>query len=152
MRGLTLAAPQAIVIPSAPAAYRKGHTVERHPLMMTAAELRCLREVELGLSIRELAKALGLNERNVYRWEGGEHALARDTADKLAALVAYTEAAVKSLVAAHEPGEAIATYRADEAFREHVDTGGLVLSAQWHRAVAWRAAQQISGATIVYRA
>lgn len=150
MRGLTLAERPAIVIPSAPAAYRKGHTVERHPLMMTAAELRCLREVELGLSIRELARAIGRDERNVYRWEGGEHAIARDTADKLAALVSYSEAAVTALVAAHEPGGAVITYRDDKTFRDHVDTGALVLSAAWHRRVAWRAAQQIPGASITY--
>lgn len=149
MRGLTLDAPPAIVIPSAPVAYRKGHTVERHPLMMTAAELRCLRE-SLGLNVRDLAKAIGRTERNVYRWEAGEHSLARGTADALAALVAYTDAAVTALVEAYEPDAAITTYRTDEEFRAHVDTGILELSAQWHRAVVWRAAQQIPGATITY--
>lgn len=137
------------MIPSASAAYRKGHTVE-HPLLMTPAGRLCLRE-SLGLSPRALTKALGVYERYVYRWESSGQGLTRETADALADLVAYTEEAVAALVAAHEPGAVLTIYRTDTEFRDHVDTGGWVLSAEWHRAVAWRAKEQIPGARVDYR-
>jgi len=147
MRGLTLGDRPAIVIPTVPPAYRKAIAVERHPLLMTDAELRCLRE-QLGLSVRDLAKAVNRHERNVHRWENGEQAISRETAEALQSLVAYTDATVNALVALGG-GEAITTYRNDEAFHEAFDAGALKLPASWHRAVAWRAAQQ-TGAAITY--
>jgi transcriptional regulator with XRE-family HTH domain len=117
---------------------------------MTAAARLCLREVELGLSIRDLAKALGVYERYVYRWEAGGQGLNRETADKLAALVDYSNERFTAMVEASEPGTVITIYRNDEEFRAHVDTGPWTLPASWHRKVAWRAAKQ-TGATVAYR-
>jgi DNA-binding transcriptional regulator YiaG len=149
MRGLTLGDRPAIVIPTVPPAYRKATAVERHPLLMTDAELRCLRE-QLGLSVRELGRAVGRHERNVHRWESGDHAISRDTADELQALVSYTETAVADLAASHPAGTTIVTYRADGDMPDHIKKrGDRELSASWHRAVAWRAAQQ-TGATVTY--
>lgn len=145
MRGMTLAARPAIVIATAVTAWKA--TVERHPLIMTAAELRCLRE-RLGLSTRALAAAIGRSERNVARWENGQQRLARETADALVDLADYTDAAVDALVAAAP--DTISVYRNDAAFRAHEDTGDRVLSAAWHRMVAARAAERIPGAVITY--
>ncbi|MEU5157282.1 helix-turn-helix transcriptional regulator [Glycomyces sp. NPDC021274] len=114
---------------------------------MTAAELRCLREL-LGLSTRALAAAIGRSERNVARWENGQQRLARDTAEALAELADYTDAAVDALVAAAP--DTISVYRNDGEFRAHEDTGARVLSAAWHRMVAARAAERIPGAVITY--
>lgn len=147
MRGLTLGDRPAIVIPTVPPAYRKATAVERHPLLMTDAELRCLRE-QLGLSVRDLAKAVGRHERNVHRWENGEQAISRETADAVQELVAFTNATVTALV--DGGGETIATYRNDQTFHENFETGARNLPASWHRAVAWRAAKQIPGATVRY--
>lgn len=147
MRGLTLGKLPAIVFPTAVAAYRKARPVERHPLLMNPGELLCLREA-LGLSVRDLARAVGRSERSVSRWERGGPSISRATADALNALVAYTDAAVATMVATHAAGDTIIVYLSDKEFRDHVDTGGLVLPASWHRAVAWRAKEQIPGATI----
>lgn len=149
MRGVTLAARPAIVFPTA--AYRKARPVERHPLIMTAAELRCLRE-SLGLTIRALAKAVNHTERNISRWENAEQPISRRSAEALVDLVAYTDETLAAVVATHASGSTIITYRSDEEFQERFDTGGRALSASWHRMVAWRAAQQIPGAVITYAA
>lgn len=146
MRGMTLAARPAIVIPTAVTAWKA--TVDRHPLLMTTAELRCLRE-RLGLTTATLADAIGRSERNVRRWENGEQRISRDTADAMIELAEFTDAAVEAIVEA-APGT-ITVYRDDAAFRAHEDTGGRVLSAAWHRMVAAQAAERIPGSVITYR-
>ena len=146
MRGMTLAARPAIVIATAVTAWKA--TVERHPLIMTTAELRCLRE-RLGLTPGALAAAIGRSERNVRRWENGEQRISRDTADAMIALAAFTDAAVDALVEAAPA--TITVYRDDAAFRALEDTGGRVLSAAWHRMVAVRAAERSPNSVITYR-
>jgi DNA-binding transcriptional regulator YiaG len=143
---MTLAARPAIVIPTAVTAWKA--IVERHPLIMTTAELRCLRE-RLGLTPAALAAAIGRSERNVRRWENGEQRISRETADAMIALASYTDAAVDALVEAAP--STITVYRDDEAFRAHEDTGSRVLSAAWHRMVAARTAERIPGSVIAYR-
>jgi len=127
--------------------------VQRDPSVMTPAELRCLRE-SLGLTITELAVGIrhpgSLNERTVRRWESGPHSISKPNAEALARLVAYTDDSVRAIVEAHRPGAPIITYWDDEAL--HKAEPGLwpSIPASWHRAVAWRAAQQIPGAVITY--
>lgn len=123
--------------------------MQRHPSEMTPAELRCLRE-ELRLTVRALSTAIGQTYQTVTRWESGERAPSRYSASALADLEAFTDAAVDDLVETHGPGATIMTYLDDESFQEHVDTGVFVLSAAWHRGVAWRAAERIPGAVITY--
>lgn len=115
---------------------------------MTPAELRCLRE-RLGLTVRAMESAIGMTYQTITRWENGSRPISNSNARALADLVAYTDAAVDALVEA-APAR-IVVYRDDNAFRDHEDTGGRVLSAAWHRAVAWRAAERIAGAVITYR-
>lgn len=144
MRGMTLAARPAIVIPTAVTVW-KARPV-KHPLLMTPAELWRLRK-SLGLTTRALAKAIGRSERHVARWEKSDkHRISRDTADALVDLVTYTDAAVDALVEARP--EVITVYRNDEDFLEHEDTDGRVLSAEWYLMVAGRAAERIPGAII----
>lgn len=144
MRGLTLAAGPAIVIPTAVTAW-KARPV-KHPLLMTPAELWRLRK-SLGLTTRALAAAIGRSERHVARWEKSDkHRISRDTADALIDLVAYTDAAVDALVEANPT--VITIYRNDEDFRANEDTGGRVLSAEWHLMVAGRAADRLPDTTI----
>ena len=146
MRGMTLAARPAIVIPTVPAAYRKA--LVEHPLLMNAFELRLLRVQHFGMGIKSYAKALGVSERGIVRWESGERAPSRANADALVSLIAYTDAAVAELVASCPPNCVLVTYRTDDEFREHERTGSWNLSAEWHNGVVWRAAQQIPGARI----
>jgi len=160
MRGLTLGDRHDIVIPSVPAAYRQDPDLEPHPLIMTAAELRRLRE-SLGLTVRDLAKVTGRNERNVHRWERGEAAIGRETAEALVELVQRTDEAVAGIVAAHTAGEPVLTYATDEDYRDAepdasvartlADGERVYWPASWHRSVADRAAQQLLGARIAYR-
>lgn len=124
--------------------------MQRNPSEMTPAELRCLRE-ELRLTVRALSNAIGQTYKTIARWESGERAPSRYSANALADLAAFTDAAVADLVETHGPGSTIVTYLDDASFQEHVDIADFVLSAAWHRGVAWRAAQQIPGATITYR-
>lgn len=124
--------------------------MQRHPSEMTPAELRCLRE-ELRLTVRALSTAIGQTYQTVTRWESGERAPSRYSASALADLEAFTDAAVDDLVETHGPGAVIVTYLDDQSFQDRVDTGVFVLSAAWHRGVAWRAAKRIPGAVITYR-
>lgn len=122
--------------------------MQRHPSEMTPAELRCLRE-SLSLTVRALSAAVGQSYQTITRWESGERAISQRSAAALADLVAYTDEAVETLVAIHSPGSVLTTFLADDEVREHVDTGGWVLSAAWHRMVAWRAAGR-TGARVRY--
>jgi predicted transcriptional regulator len=115
-----------------------------HPLIMTNAELRGLRW-SLGLSVVDLAKALGVGERTPHAWERGERPISRPAAEKLQALVVYTDEAVAALA----ERKSIVTYADEETFRAAVNTEPWVLSASWHRAVAWRARER-SGARVSY--
>jgi len=128
--------------------------LEREPSEMTPAELRCLRE-SLGMTITELALCVrhprSLNERTVRRWESGPHSISKPNAEAFARLVAYTDDSVHAIVEAHRPGAPITTYWDDEALHQAEPGLWPALPASWHRAVAWRAAQQIPGATIDYR-
>jgi len=121
-------------------------TMRRDPLEMTCAELRGLRE-SLGLTVRALAEGIGQDESTVYRWESGAQRISAGNARSLAALVDYTDRRVEDLVAAHRPGAPIVTYPSDRADRG--SGPGRVLSAQWHRVVARRAAER-TGARVVW--
>lgn len=123
--------------------------MERHPSEMTPAELRCLRE-SLGLTVRAMSAAVGQTYQTVTRWESGERRISPRSAAALADLVGYTDAFVDGLVRVHRAGRPLVTYLTDDDLRAHVDTGGRVLSAAWHRASAWRAAGRVPGARVVY--
>src|SRR5690625_8006626 len=103
---------------------------------MSPQALLCTRE-GLGLSMTELATVLGLEAREaadspaltrsrrqprrpdaktVKRWERGRP-ISEANAAAFAALIDYTDAAVRSLVEGRRSGERIGTYLADEAFR-----------------------------------
>jgi transcriptional regulator with XRE-family HTH domain len=141
---------------------------------MTPAELRCLRET-LGLTITELAVVLGLdaraappiaeqepalarsarkaeplNERTVRRWETGAPTISKPNGEAFARLLAYTDQAIAALVDGHRPGQPIITHANDHDLRRAHPDLWPSLPASWHRAVAWRAAQQIPGAVITY--
>lgn len=146
--------------------------MQRDPSAMTSAELRCLRET-LGLSIAELAAVLGLDARvaepgpdepalassarklraldrkTINRWERDVQPISRPNGEAFARLVAYTDRAVADIVDQVEPGSPIVTYADDEALRVAEPELWPSLPASWHRAVAWRAAQQ-TGAAITY--
>lgn len=148
--------------------------MERDPSAMTPAELRCLREIDLGMTITELATVLGTDARRapagpsepalarstrapkkllyqtVSRWEWDIQPISAPNAEALARLIAYTDAAVAALVAAHEPGGAVLTYAVDGDLHDAEPDVWPSLPAAWHRAVAHRAAQQIPGARIAY--
>lgn len=119
--------------------------MQRHPSEMTPNGLRCLRE-SLGLTVRALSHAIGQSYQPITQWEKGERPISTRNAAVFADLVEYTETCVEAL-AAEPPENGLVTYLRDEEFREHVDTGGWVLSAAWHRMVVWRAAER-SGAEI----
>lgn len=121
-----------------------------HPLLMTTAELRCLRE-SLGMTVRDLALAIGWHERNVHRWESGDSAVTRAAADALNDLVAFTDRLVDQLAEAHPAGSTITVYPDGKASLpdELAAYGDRRLSAAWYRAAAWRAADR-TGARIAY--
>jgi DNA-binding transcriptional regulator YiaG len=128
-------------------AIREAPTMPRRDLReMTPAELCCLREDELGMTVRAFAKAIGTNASTVWRWEKGPRPPSKRNAATIAALLDYTDAVVDRVAAAGEP---IVTYATDEAFQAGEDTGGWVLPVEWHRMVAWRASER-TGARIVY--
>jgi|GEM_PF-7068084 len=140
--------------------------VQQHPSEMSPEALLCTRE-GLGLSMTELATVLGLEAREaadspaltrsrrqprrldaktVKRWERGRP-ISEANAAAFAALIDYTDAAVRSLVEARRSGERIVTYLDDESFRAAEPGVWRSLPASWHRAVARRAAEQ-TGASI----
>lgn len=147
--------------------------MQRDPSAMTSAELRCLRE-SLGLSIAELAAVLGLDARaaapgpdepalagsarkprpldrkTINRWERDLQPISKANAEALVRLLVYTDEAVAVIVDEHESGAPIVTYADDAALRGAEPELWMSLPASWHRAVAWRAAQQIPGATVRY--
>lgn len=128
-------------------AIREAPTMTRRDLReMTPAELRCLREDELGMTMRAFAKAIGTNASTVWRWETGPRPPSKRNAATIADLLDYTDAVVDRVAAAGDP---IVTYATDEAFQAGEDTGGWVLPVEWHRMVAWRASER-TGARIVY--
>lgn len=122
----------------------------KHPLIMNAAELLCLRE-RLGFTQEALARAIGRAGRNVRKWESlsSTQKVSRESADALLDLVAYTDAAVDALVKAAPA--TIVIYRTDAEFRANEDTGERVLSAAWHRMVAARAGERLPGVVITFR-
>ena len=115
----------------------------QHPSVMSRAGLRGLRR-SLGLTVRALATAMQTTPRTVHGWERGDRPISRENARLLAALAAYTDSVVDRL-AAEDP---ILTYETDDEIRG-VDTGGWMLTADWHQAAAWRASER-TGARIVY--
>lgn len=128
-------------------AIREAPTMTRRDLReMTPAELRCLREDELGMTMRAFAAAIGTNASTVWRWETGPRPPSKRNAAKIEALLDYTDTMVDRVAAAGEP---IVTYATDAAFQDSEDTGGWVLPVEWHRMVAWRASER-TGARIVY--
>lgn len=148
--------------------------MERDLSAMTPAELRCLRKFELGMSITELGVVLGLDaraappapgepalarsvrkfeplsERTVRRWETGAQPISKPNSEAFARLLAYTDQAVAALVDAYRPGRPILTYATDEALHQAEPDLWPSLPASWHSAVAWRAKEQIPGATVDY--
>ena len=122
---------------------------EAGALLMSGAELRCLREW-LGLTTRWLADHLGVAERSIHRWEGGVREVPEGVAAEVLRLSEITydvlNGLVEKLLDVPDPG--LYTYRSDEDYREHhpeVDW-----PASWHRALCSRLADEVPGLRIVY--
>lgn len=118
---------------------------------MTAAEFRTVREW-LGLTGDALAAWLGVNPRSARRWEQGEQPIPDGVRLNIEELEAHTAknvtAAVSQLMDAPEPTAVV--YRDDETFwAAHPEARPL--TAQWHRRVIARAAQEVPGLAIDYR-
>ena len=139
----------------------------QHPSEMTPTALLCTRE-GLGLSMTDLGAVLGLDAgdaagsaelwgsrrsrapldpKTVRRWEQGTWPISEASAAAFAALIAYTDEAVRAIVEAWQPGEPIVTYVDDESFHAAEPWAWRSLPASWHRAVARRAAER-AGARI----
>lgn len=128
--------------------YMEGGPV-RHPSTMTPAERRIAREA-MGLTVQALAEALNLHVRTIYRWEG-TGGISASNAAAFRRLIEYTDEAVIALVQRTIPEREIITYQSDEDFQEtDPQPRWETLPAQWHRAVAHRAAGHIPDATITY--
>jgi hypothetical protein len=123
--------------------------VHPHPVVMTPAEIWELR-AHLGLTSKALGEAIGAHISGPLRWQDGGRRISREHADRLEALVAYTDRFVADLVATHPPGSTITVYRKDKDFREHIDTGPWVLTADWYRRAVRRAVEQIPGGRFDY--
>lgn len=129
--------------------YMEGEPL-RHPSTMTPAERRIAREA-MGLTVQALAEALNQHVRTIYRWEGAGEISASNAA-AFGRLLDYTDQAADALTEQTEPGGEIITYRSDEDFQAtEPQAAWPTLPAQWHRAVARRAARRIPGATVTYR-
>lgn len=119
-------------------------------LFVTPAELRCLREF-LGLPPVWLADRLNVRERTLHRWEAAVIPIPDGVAVEVEALANDAGDIVDALVQQYEKsgGGELVTYRTDEDYRSVGDLG-LIYPASWHRAIAARVAEQVSGITLVY--
>lgn len=118
---------------------------------MTAAEFRTIREW-LGLTGDALAAWLGVNPRSVRRWEQGEQPIPDGVRLNIEQLEAHTAeqvgVAVAQLMDAPEP--TVRVYHDDAEFwAAHPEARPL--TAQWHRRVIARAAQEVPGLGITYK-
>ncbi|MEV6219882.1 hypothetical protein [Nocardia sp. NPDC051833] len=116
---------------------------------MTAAEFKVVREF-LGLTTRWLADELGIQERTVQRWDGGQSTVPEWARERIEAIETETaelvSASIDHLSDARDPG--ILTYRSDNDYRSHHPE--LRWPASWHRAVIARVAQEVPGLAIEF--
>ena len=116
-------------------------------LLMSAAELRCLREW-LGLTTRWLADHLGVAERSIHRWEGGVREVPEGVAAEVLRLSEITYGVLNGLIDqlldVPEPG--VYTYMSDADYRSHHPEQDW--PASWHRALCARLADEVPGLRI----
>lgn len=119
---------------------------------MTAAELRTIREW-LGLTGDALASWLGVQPRALRRWEAGTYRIPDGVRLNIEELEAHTARAVTAAIAQlmDAPDPTAIVYHDDAAFWA-VHPEARPLTAQWHRRVIARAAQEVPGLGIAYRA
>jgi Domain of unknown function (DUF1870). len=118
---------------------------------MTAAELRTIREW-LGLTGDALAEWLGVQPRALRRWEAGTYRIPDGVRLNVEELEAHTatqvDVAVGQLMDVPDP--TVVVYHDDDAFwTAHPEAKPL--TAQWHRRVVARAAQEVPGLGIDYQ-
>lgn len=122
---------------------------EAGALLMSGAELRCLREW-LGLTTRWLADRLDVAERSVHRWESEAQSVPPGVAAEVLRLSEITydmlNSTVDELMDVPDPG--VITYRSDEDYRQHHPE--LDWPASWHRALCARLADEVPGLRIAY--
>lgn len=117
---------------------------EGHALY-TPAEILVLRE-RLGLTRSALGKMLGVSERAVQRWEGGERTMLTAHADKLTGLEESAGREVARSIKAMErltpPERVMVVYRNDAHLREHHPESPV--TAGWVRAIAGRVREAVN--------
>ena len=122
---------------------------EAGALLMSGAELRCLREW-LGLTTRWLADHLGVAERSVHRWESGIREVPEGVAAEVLRLSEITYGVLNGLIDqlldVPEPG--VYTYMSDADYRAHHPEQDW--PASWHRALCARLADEVPGLRIAY--
>lgn len=116
---------------------------------MTCAEFRVASEW-LGLDIDAVAALLEVSPRTVARWSYGHKEVPDGVAAEVASWLGETAAAVEACVARLrlDPAPAMTVYRTDEEYRQAEPDSSM--PAAWHRALAWRVAQQIPGLEVRY--
>lgn len=124
--------------------------IEGNPIgPMTAAEFKVVREF-LAVPTRWVAEELGVQERTVQRWDGGQAPIPEWARERLEALEAETADAVSAAIGAlndlRDPG--VLTYRSDRDYRAHHPE--MRWPASWHRAVIARVAQEVPGLAIEF--
>lgn len=127
---------------------RVGHHLESSPMTidththLSPAEFRVTRE-HLGLSRRDVAAMLEVEERAVRRWDDGTSALPPGVIASVAHWVELTDDYVRQMAEAFnsKPGSVVLyTYRNDDDYRR---AGNDQWCAGWHRAMIARVAEHI---------
>lgn len=127
---------------------RVGHHLESSAMTtdththLSAAEFRVTRE-HLGLSRRNMAAMLEVEERAVRRWDDGLSPVPPGVVATIARWVELTDAYVEQMADAFDSRQGTAvlyTYRDDDAYRR---AGNDEWCAGWHRAMIARVAERI---------
>jgi hypothetical protein len=116
---------------------------------MTRAELKVTREY-LGLSTEALGVYLEVAGRTVRHWEDGRYPIPDGARLEIEALEQHTVEAVGRIIdeLMDLPDPTLTTYATDADYQTaHPDQK---LTAQWHRAVCARVAQEVPGLSITY--
>lgn len=116
---------------------------------MTPAELRVVREF-LGLTPEALASLLKVSARTVRHWEAGKYAIPDGVRLEVEGAEEYT---ARNVTAAIEqfmdvPDPTVVTFATDAEFQ--AANPDSPMTAQWHRAVIARVAQEVPALSIVY--
>jgi hypothetical protein len=121
---------------------------------MDPAELKVVREF-LGLTGEALAAHLGVSSRTVRHWEEGRYAIPDGVRLAVEDLEQRTAEWVAGLVdRIHDiPEPVVVVYRSDVGYwTAHPEQRSEGFTAQWHRAVIARVAQEVPGLGITYAA